>query len=188
MLSRWLSANTDLPYEPTVLAGFGSGECLERKEYLQLLDWIESGRFDLVLTEDLGRIARRIHAYLDCELCVDHDIRLVAINDHVDTARDGWEDLAIFSAWHHERSNRDTAKRIKRTHSNRFLQGGCLSLPIYGYVKEPDAKTDDDLQKLPDAAPIYEEWFRRLDDGSSYSEVADWLNETGVSPGPYARN
>jgi hypothetical protein len=185
MLSRWLIANTDLPYEVTVLAGFGSGEWLERKEYLQLLESIESGQFDLVLTEDLGRIARRIHAYLVCELCVDHDTRLIAINDHVDTAQEGWEDLAIFSVWHHERSNRDTAKRIKRTHSNRFPQGGCLSLPIYGYLKKPDAKTDDDLQKLPDAAPIYEEWFRRWDDGALDAQVADWLNEQKVPTGPY---
>ena len=149
---------------------------------------VESDQYDLVLTEDLGRIARRVHAHLLCELCVDHRVRLVALNDHVDTCEPGWEDRSIFSAWHHERANRDTSDRIKRTHRSRFEQGRCLPLLVFGYRKKGNGKCDDDVEKIPEAAPIYEEWFRRLDDGSSYSEVADWLNETGVSPGPYARN
>jgi predicted site-specific integrase-resolvase len=122
--NRWLNERAGLPYKVTVVAGSGSGEYLERTEYLQLIELVESDRFDLVLTEDLGRIVRRIHAHLFCELCVDHQTRLIAINDHVDTAEDGWQDRSIFSAWHHERSNRDTSERIKRTHRSRFLQGG----------------------------------------------------------------
>lgn len=185
---RWLSEHTALPMEVTVLAGSGSGEWLEREEYLRLIELVESDQFDLVLTEDLGRIVRRIHAHLFCELSVDHRTRCIAINDHVDTCEPGWQDRSIFSAWHHERSNRDTSDRIKRTHRNRFEQGRCLALPIYGYQKKPGAKTDDELEKIPEAAPVYEEWFRRMDEGALYSEVADWLNETGVSVGPYARN
>ena len=106
-------------------------------------------------------------------------------NDHVDTAQDDWEDRSIFSAWHHERSNRDTSSRIKRAHRSRFQQGECLSLPIYGYVKKPGTRSDADLEKLPEAEAIYTEWFDRLDRGASYAEVADWLNEHGVPLGPY---
>lgn len=40
----------------------GSGEWLEREEYLQLIAMVESEQYDLVITEDLGRIVRRIHA------------------------------------------------------------------------------------------------------------------------------
>jgi site-specific DNA recombinase len=68
---RWLDEHTSLPVDVTVVAGSGSGECLERAEYLRTMDLVESGHFDLVLTEDLGRIVRRIHAHLFCELwCV----------------------------------------------------------------------------------------------------------------------
>jgi len=172
----------------TVLAGSGSGECLERAEYVSLLELIASEKFDAVLSEDLGRIARRIHAHLVCEHCVDHDTRLISLNDHVDTAQDGWEDHSIFAAWHHERSNRDTSKRIKRTHSTRFQQGGCLPLPIFGYRKKPGAKTDDDLEKVPEAIPIFKEWFERLDRGELYAEIADWLNGIGQPTGPYCSN
>lgn len=120
---RWLSEHTALPTEITVVAGSGSGEWLEREEYLHLIELVESDQFDLVLTEDLGRIVRRIHAHLFCELCVDQRTRCVALNDDVDTCVPGWQDRSIFSAWHHERSNRDTSDRIKRSHHNRFEQG-----------------------------------------------------------------
>ncbi|HZZ28269.1 MAG TPA: recombinase family protein [Pirellulales bacterium] len=186
-LEKWLKGNIDLPFKITVLAGSGSGECLERAEYLQLMDLVESDHFDLVISEDLGRIVRRIHAHLFCELCIDHNTRLIALNDHVDTAEDGWQDRSIFSAWHHERSNRDTSDRIKRTHRNRFLQGGTLPVQIYGYRKKPGAKSDVDLEKLPEAEKIYAEWFNRLDRGAYYTEIADWLNKLVVPLGPYCR-
>src|SRR5262249_28582832 len=39
----------------------------------------------------------------------------------------------------------------------------------------------------PAAEPVYDEWFRRLENGASYAEVADWLNDQGIPPGPYSR-
>ena len=184
---RWLADHVSGPSEVTVLAGSGSGESLERGEHLRLIALVESDEYDVVLCEDLGRILRRIHAHLFCELCVDHKVRLIAINDHIDTAEPGWQDRSIFSAWHHERSNRDTSERIKRTHRNRFLHGGTASLPIFGYRKKPGAKSDADWEKLPEAEAIYREWFDRLDHDALYSEVGDWLNEIGVPTGPHAR-
>jgi site-specific DNA recombinase len=184
---HWLDVHTELPYELTVVAGTGSGESLQREEYFKLTDLVETRQFDFCITEDLGRIVRRIHAHLFCEHCVDHDVRLISINDSVDTAERGWQDRSIIAAWHHERSNRDTSDRIKRTHGSRFHQGGCLPLPIYGYHKKPHAEADDDLEKIPAAEPIYEEWFRRLDGGALYAEIADWLNEQNIAPGRYCR-
>lgn len=185
---QWMKEHTDLPFNITVISGTGSGENLQRDEYLELIAKVDTQFYDLVLTEDLGRIVRRIHAHLFCEHCVDNDVRLIALNDAIDTAQEGWEDRSIFSAWHHERSNRDTSNRIKRTHRNRFNHGGCLPLIIYGYEKKPGAKSDDDIEKLAEAEPIYKEWFRRLDeDDAKYTEIADWLNAEQVPTGPYCR-
>lgn len=169
----------------TVVAGSGSGEWLEREEYLQLIDMIESDEYDLVFTEDLGRIVRRIHAHLVCELCVDHATRLIALNDHVDTSEEGWQDRSIFSAWHHERSNRDTSDRIKRTHRSRFDQGGCAAFPIYGYIKPPGAKSDLDWLKDPKADAVYQRMFEMLDEGALYAAIGDWLNAEGIETGPF---
>jgi len=188
MLTAWLREQTDQPFHLEVLAGSGSGEHLERREYRELLDRIQREPLDAILTEDLGRIARRIMAYQVCELCAERDIRLIAINDGVDTAGEGWEDRSIFSAWHHERSNRDTSRRIKRTLQNRFeTSGGCLPGLIYGYRRPPNAKSDADVEKVAEAQAVYDEWLDRLDRGQSYSQVADWLNERGIPTGPSAR-
>jgi DNA invertase Pin-like site-specific DNA recombinase len=181
MYGRWLDANLGGPYESTVIAGSGSGELLNRSEYQRLIDLVNTGHYDLVLCEDLGRIVRRIHAHLVCEHAEDMRTRLYAINDHVDTAAPGWREASIFAAFHHERSNRDTSERIKRTHRNRFANGGCLREPAYGWIKPAGAKHDSEQFKDPAAEPIYQEWFRMLDeDAATYADVARWLRSKGV--------
>jgi hypothetical protein len=156
-IEKFLKENSSYPFELTVLEGRQSGELLDRQEYRKLVELVETGRFDLVVAKDLGRIVRRMQAHRFCENCVDYNTRVIAINDHVDTAQDGWQEASIFSAWHHERSNRDTSDRIKRSHRSRFVQGGVLSCTIFGYVKPPGAKTDAELQRDPAAEPIYKE-------------------------------
>ena len=185
---NWLNQNTDLPYELIMISGRGSGEDLGRKEYAQAIDEIETGNYDLVITEDLGRISRRIHSQLFCELCEDLNTRLVAINDHIDTGIDNWRLNAGFATMRHEMYNSDTGRRIRRSLRNRFINGGVLSTPVFGIIKPTGAKNDSELLKDPEAQPIYDEMFRLLENGASYSEVADWLNETQIKLPPHARS
>src|SRR4051794_12221534 len=72
-------------------------------------------QFDLVVTDDLGRVCRRDRAVDFCESCEDTDTRLPALNDSTDTAREDWRPGAFFASFEHESGNRDTARR-----------GGCL--------------------------------------------------------------
>jgi site-specific DNA recombinase len=95
--------------------------------------------------------------------------------------------LACFASMRHEMYNADTGKRIRRSLRNRFQQGCVVQAVVFGYIKPPGAKTDAELSKDPDAEPIFQEIFRKLEDGASYSAVADWLNDNGVKPGPAAR-
>jgi DNA invertase Pin-like site-specific DNA recombinase len=185
---RWLAEHTPLPFHLNMIAGRGSGECLDREEARRARAEVETGSYDLVIAEDLGRIFRRAHSQLFCELCEDYETRLVAINDHVDTGQDGWRVLAGFASMRHELYNADTAKRIRRSLRNRFLQGGVVQTTVFGFIKPPGAKTDAELQKDPAAQPIYDEMFRRLEEGANYSEIADWLEEQKVPLPPYARS
>lgn len=184
----WLGQHAGLPCHLDMISGRGSGECLDRKEVHEAVEAVETRTYDLVIAEDLGRVFRRVHAQLFCELCEDVGTRLVAINDHIDTAQDNWRVLAGFASMRHEMYNADTSKRIRRSLRNRFHQGGVVQTVVYGYIKPPGAKTDAQLRKDPAAEPVYAEIFRRLEGGASYSEVADWLNEQGVKPGPWARS
>jgi site-specific DNA recombinase len=184
---RWLDEHIGPGYHLVMIAGRGSGEILDREESRRARASVESSRFDLVIAEDLGRIFRRVHAQLFCELCEDYGTRLIALNDQVDTAHDNWRVLAGFANMRHEMYNADTAKRIRRTQRNRFEGGGLVQTVVFGYVKPEGTKTDAQLQKDPAAEPIYEEIFRLLEGGAGYSEVADMLNARGVKPGPYVR-
>jgi DNA invertase Pin-like site-specific DNA recombinase len=185
---HWLDEHTDLPYQLTMIASQGSGELLDRKELRQAEELVESGRLDLVLAEDLGRISRRIYAASFCELCEDFNTRLVAINDHVDTAKEDWRLHSFFATFRHESYNRDTAKRIRRTSRNRFMQGGMVQTVIFCYRKPPGMKSDEQLEKIQEMAPVVDGMVERLEKDWSYSEVADWLNVNHVPLGKWCRS
>ena len=152
---------------PSIIHSQGSGEHIDRREYLDAMEKIESGQFDLVIAEDLARVCRRQKAYDFCELCQDANTRLIAINDRVDTAIDGWQDAAFISTWHHERSNRDTSQRIRRSLRNRFIEGGVVQCPIYGYIKKPARKETRTSSRIHSRRKFLRNGF----DGSKWGPV-----------------
>lgn len=188
LLRTYVAACFAGPVEFRIIASRQSGQYLDREELLELERLIEDRRYDLVIAEDLARICRRVRAYEICEMAVDSDTRLIALNDHVDTAREDWHLGAFFSTLRHESYCRDTSKRIRRSLRNRFAQGGVVQTLVYGYIKPPGAESDADVRKDPEAEPVYNEWFRKLEDGATYAEVADWLNDKGIPTGPASRS
>ncbi len=186
-LKRWLRQHYRGRVRTKVIKGSGSGERLDRQETVRARHAIRSRQFDLVLTEDLGRILRRVDAFKFCEIAEDYETRVIAVNDTVDTGTEGWRLSAFFAAMRHEMYNADNAKRIRRSQIARFESGGMLPCHIFGYIKPKDAETEEDMSKDESAESIYPEWFRILDDGGTYQDVADWLNEEGVPVGPYCR-
>ena len=187
LCKRYVAQHYGALVEWEIISSQGSGEILDRKELSDAEAKVESGRFDLIIVEDLARICRRNRAVDFCELCEDQSTRLIAINDHIDTGHEGWQLNAFFAAMKHEISNKDTAARIKRSLRERFVMGGIFQCPIYGYNKPQHAKSDNEVIKDKAAEPIYDQWFRMLEEGASYAEVADWLESKGVSVGPYCR-
>lgn len=184
---EWLRTRYAGPIEFVSIASRASGELLDRAELQQLEEAIESDRFDAVVCEDLGRVCRRARALDLCECAEDHNVRLFAINDNIDTGAEGWRTSAFFAAMRHEAYNADTAKRIRRTQRNRFIQGGIISHLPYGYFKPQGAKHDSEITKTSDADEIYREWFQRLEGGASFAEVADWLNSKSIPVGTGTR-
>lgn len=111
----------------------GSGERLDREEYLEVLEKAESGEYDVIICEDLGRIVRRLEAVMLCEIAEDSETRVLAINDHVDTLDGNWRQTATFAALRHEAYNEDTSRRIRRSLEGRFEVGLLPLRPIAGY-------------------------------------------------------
>ena len=188
LLRRYITAHYDGLVNFHFIKSRDSGEFLDTRELIEAEERIEARRHDVLICEDLGRICRRHHAISICELCEDQDTRLIALNDNIDLARSDWRMNAFFASFKHESYNKDTSQRIRRTQRNRFTQGGIVQTTIYGYVKPTGTKNDADLRKDPAAEPIYDEMFRRLEDGATFAEIADWLNDAGISVGPYSRS
>lgn len=188
LIESWIQRHIEMPYRLTLLSSQGRGEDVTREDFLKATEAVESGKYDFVIAEDLGRIVRRVHAVLFAEACVDNGTRLIGINDHIDTADPNWRSNAFFAAMHHERSNKDTSDRIKRTLTHRFSQGGVIKDLIYGYEFDPGCKHDSEIRKAPGAEEIYRQIRDRLLRGDTYGEVAAWLTESGVQPGPACKS
>lgn len=174
--------------EYKIIATKGKGERSDRPELDEIEKLIRSRTLDLLVCEDLGRVVRGAEAIILCGLAVDCGVRVLALNDYIDTVDDGWLDDVYGASQQHVGHNSHTSKRIKQKLMNRFKKlGAATPLPIFGLNKPSDAKTFDDWTIDPSATPILNEWYRRLLEKPNASAIADWLNETGVRPGPHAR-
>ena len=89
----------DAKLEFTTISGQGSGQYLDREEFLELCELVATGQYDIVIAEDLGRILRRMHAYIFCEEAEDSNTRVIAFNDNVDTIEENWRQAAFFAAY-----------------------------------------------------------------------------------------
>ncbi len=186
--SQWVVERYDGPVEYRTVATKGKGERLDRPELDEVQAMIRSRELDLLIAEDLGRIVRGTEASSLCGIAVDHGTRVVAPNDFIDSAEDGWEQDVISACREHVGHNSHTSKRLKQKLMNRFTKSGAATArEIYGYVKPPGAVTYHDWQKDPAATDVYREWFERLREDPNCSAVADWLNAKGVPTGKYAR-
>lgn len=177
------------PMDYRILAATkGKGERLDRPELEVIEKAILSKEYDIIVTEDLGRIIRGVDAARLCGLAVDCGTRVLALNDGIDTANDTWEQDVIDACASHVGHNVHTSKRIKFKMMNRFLRYGAVaSRPIYGYVVPAGAKTYDDWRTNPDATAIYDHWFTLIETTLNASAVADWLNENGIKPNKWSK-
>lgn len=111
-----------------------SGELLDRQELQDLVEYATTGQIDLVVCEDLARIARDQESRHLCGICVDCEVRVLAINDYLDTCDPNWRDHAMFLSWRDEKYNDSLSSKLKGRLRERFKEGGALSKPIAGYI------------------------------------------------------
>lgn len=167
----------------------GSGEWIDREELREMEQLVSSRKFDVVAAEDTARITRHFTYYLMfLDRCHDAEVRVITVNDPVDTARSGAGLERLITGIRHEMYNQDTSARIRRALRGRFETGHLVCALPYGYIKPEGAKSEDLLRKDPAAEPFVAEIFRRVEAGGTFAEVAAWLNEERVPTGPSARS
>jgi DNA invertase Pin-like site-specific DNA recombinase len=115
-----------------------SGVTMNRPGFNEMMKQLEAGKASAVFVKDLSRLGRNyieVGRLMD-EFFPDHDIRLVAVSDGIDTA-EGENELApirnLFNEWY----ARDISKKRRISNKIKGNAGEPLSQPPYGYTKDP---------------------------------------------------
>ena len=116
-----------------------SGVTMDRPGFVEMICQLEQGKAAAVFVKDLSRLGRN---YIEVgrlteEFFPDHDIRLVAVSDNIDTA-EGENELApirnLFNEWY----ARDISKKRRISNKIKGNAGEPMGQPPYGYIKDPN--------------------------------------------------
>jgi site-specific DNA recombinase len=180
LCKRYMQTHFAGPFEFQIISSQGSGEILDRQELRDLQTLILERRVDFVVAEDAGRIVRRMDIFKFCEDCEDNDVRLIAINDKIDTGDGNWRLSTMFVAMKHEQSNVDTSARIRRQLNYNFEQGRAI-MHLPPGLDRPASKLDTDLRWEPSHRQLYRVAFFLVERGWSVVRLAQWLRGYGVN-------
>ena len=156
-----------------------TGTTMKRPGFQKMIAAIEAGYISAVFVKDLSRLGRN---YIEVgrlteEFFPEHDIRLVAVSDNIDTA-EGENELApirnLFNEWY----ARDISKKRRISNKIKGNAGEPMGPPPYGYKKDPD----DPKRWVVDeeAAQVVRRIFRMTVDGYGTEQIATILSEEKV--------
>ena len=152
-----------------------SGTCFDRPGFLAMMKEVEAGNVEYLCIKDMSRLGRD---YLKVgqimEILRQRGVRLIAINDGVDSAR-GDDDFAPFRNIMNEYYARDTSRKIRSTFQSKGKSGKHLTgTVIYGYLWN-----ENRTQWLvdPEAAEVVKRIFAMTIDGFGPYQIAKKLSE-----------
>ena len=155
-----------------------SGTCFDRPGFLAMMKEVEAGNVEYLCIKDMSRLGRD---YLKVgqimEILRQRGVRLIAINDGVDSAR-GDDDFTPFRNIMNEYYARDTSRKIRSTFQSKGKTGKHLTgTVIYGYLW--NEKRDQWLVD-PEAAEVVKRIFAMTIDGFGPYQIANRLKENKV--------
>lgn len=156
-----------------------SGTCFDRPGFLAMMKEVEAGNVEYLCIKDLSRLGRN---YIEVgrlteEFFPEHDIRLVAVSDNIDTA-EGENEMApirnLFNEWY----ARDISKKRRISNKIKGNAGEPMGQPPYGYMKDPDNPkrwiVDDE------AAQVVKRIYSMTLDGLGTEQIAAQLEKDGT--------
>ena len=156
-----------------------SGFTMDRPGFVDMIHQLEEGRAAAVFVKDLSRLGRNYIevGHLTEEFFPEHDIRLVAVSDNIDTA-EGENEMApirnLFNEWY----ARDISKKRRISNKIKGNAGEPMGQPPYGYMKDPDNPkrwiVDDE------AALVVKRIYSMTLDGLGTEQIAAQLERDGI--------
>ena len=158
-----------------------SGTNFDRPAFKRMIDDIEDGKIDCVITKDLSRLGRNYAkvGYYTEEYFVERGVRFIAINDSFDSLREEENEIAPFKNVLNEWYPRDISKKVRQVKKAAARQGKFMgSQAPYGYKKSPENKHV--LLIDEPAAEIIRYIFTEFVGGDSARMISEKLNQKGV--------
>ena len=155
-----------------------SGTCFDRPGFLAMMKEVEAGNVEYLCIKDMSRMGRD---YLKVgqimEILRQRGVRLIAINDGVDSAR-GDDDFTPFRNIMNEYYARDTSRKIRSTFQSKGKSGKHLTgTVIYGYLWN---EARDQWLVDPEVADVVKRIFAMTIDGYGPYQIASRLKEEKV--------
>ncbi len=159
-----------------------TGTNFERPAFKRMIQDIEKGRINMVITKDLSRLGRD---YIETGEYVEKyfpskNVRYVSVLDNIDTFfSTSNNDIAPFKAVINDMYSRDNSKKIRT--ALRTLQedgkwvGGCAPL---GYMQDPENKNHLVINEAE--APIIRRIFAMAKSGLTYYQIKEILTQEKV--------
>ena len=157
-----------------------SGVSFEREGLQTMLREVEAGNVATVITKDLSRLGRN---YLKTGELIEiifpeYDVRYIAINDGVDTAREDNEFTPLRN-WFNEFYARDTSKKIRAVKQAKAQRGERVNGEVpYGYLADPNDRNH--LIPDPETAHVVKQIFAMYVRGDRMCEIQNWLRDNEV--------
>jgi len=156
-----------------------SGVTMDRPGFADMIQQLEQGKAAAVFVKDLSRLGRN---YIEVgrlteEFFPNHDIRLVAVSDNIDTD-EGENELApirnLFNEWY----ARDISKKRRISNKIKGNAGEPMGQPPYGYVKDPENPKRWIVDE--EAARVVRRIYRMTLEGVGTEQIAAKLEEDGI--------
>jgi len=119
-----------------------SGTTFERSGFKRLLEDIEEGMINMVVTKDLSRLGRDYlkTGYYTEVYFPENNVRYIAVNDGIDTIKND-NDIAPFKNILNEMYAKDISRKIKSTYKIKMARGDHQgAYPPFGYTKHPEIR------------------------------------------------
>ncbi len=172
-------------YDIYVDDGF-SGLNYDRPAFIRLLNDIDAGKVNLVITKDLSRLGRD---YIQTGYFTDiyfnkKRVRYIAVNDGIDTLCNN-NDIAPFKNILNDMYAKDLSRKVKLAKRQRAMKGYYMSgQPPFGY--KPDPNNRNHLIIDEEAANIVKMIFKLAEEGNSFLGISRKLTELGIiTPAAY---
>ena len=170
-------------YDYYIDDGF-SGTNFDRPSFQRLLNDIENGHIQIVITKDLSRLGRNYlqTGYYTEEYFPLKKIRYIAVNDNFDTINEDGNEIVPFKNLINEWYAKDISKKIRFTVTNKMKNGEYVRsvVPLYGYDEGDGCRIVN-----PETAPIVKYIFDEYSKGISTKQICESLTEKKIHTPSY---